>query len=139
MDKQVIAQKLESLRKCLVRIQDKSPNNAEILVNDVDLQDIIALNLSRAVQLSVNISAHLISELSLAVPNTMGKVFDTLSEAHIIDSVTALNLKKAVGFRNIAVHNYERINWLIVFAIAHKNLADFQSFAEQINDYIEQN
>ena len=94
MDKQVIAQKLESLRKCLVRIQDKSPNNAEILVNDVDLQDIIALNLSRAVQLSVDISAHLISELSLAVPNTMGKVFDTLSEAHIIDSVTALNLDR---------------------------------------------
>ena len=139
MDKQVIAQKLESLRKCLVRIQHKSPNNAEILVNDVDLQDIIALNLSRAVQLSVDISAHLISELNLAVPNTMGKVFDTLSEAHIIDSVTALNLKKAVGFRNIAVHNYERINWLIVFAITHKNLADFQSFAKQINDYINQN
>ena len=49
MDKQVIAQKLESLRKFLVRIQHKSPNNAEILVNDVDLQDIIALNLSRTV------------------------------------------------------------------------------------------
>ena len=69
----------------------------------------------------------------------MGKVFDTLSEANIIDSVTALSLKKAVGFRNIAVHNYERINWLIVFAITHKNLADFQSFAKQINDYINQN
>ena len=55
MDKQVITQKLES---CLVRIQDKSPNNAEILVSDLDLQDIISVNLSRAVQLSVDISAH---------------------------------------------------------------------------------
>ena len=138
MDKQIVAQKLESLRKCLLRIQDKSPEDAELLVNNIDLQDIIALNLSRAVQLSVDISAHLVSELNLAVPNTMGKVFDTIAEAGIISSEVADSLKKAVGFRNIAVHNYERINCLIVHAITHKNLADFKTFAKQISAYIDQ-
>lgn len=138
MDKQVIAQKLESLRKCVARIEAKSPKEAEILNQDIDLQDIIALNLSRAVQLSVDIGAHIIAELDSEAPETMGKTFDTLSEAGVIAQETALNLKKAVGFRNIAVHNYERINWIIVYAIIKNNLADFQAYAKQIDGHLAQ-
>jgi uncharacterized protein YutE (UPF0331/DUF86 family) len=44
----------------------------------------------------------------------------------------ASRLKKAVGFRNIAVHNYENINWEIVHSIAKQYLADFSEFAKVI-------
>ncbi len=44
----------------------------------------------------------------------------------------ALSLKKAVGFRNIAVHNYESINWVIVHAIVRNHLSDFAEFARLI-------
>ncbi len=39
---------------------------------------------------------------------------------------------KAVGFRNVAVHNYEAINWEIVFAICSKFLSDFQRFVAEV-------
>ena len=45
----------------------------------------------------------------------------------------AQRLKKAVGFRNIAVHNYEAINWDIVFAICKDHLADFRDFAAAVS------
>jgi len=45
MDRKVIEQKLESLCRCLKRIEAKCPANAEILAADFDLQDILALNL----------------------------------------------------------------------------------------------
>ena len=61
MDREVVEQKLESLRRCLQRIQAKCPADAESLVADFDLQDIVSLNLSRAVQLCVEIGAHLIA------------------------------------------------------------------------------
>lgn len=138
MDKQLIAQKIESLRRCILRLQDKIPSEVETLANDIDLQDIVSLNLSRAVQLCVDIGAHVISEQDLAPPETMGKTFQILQQANIIDTITAENLQKAVGFRNIAVHNYERINWLIVHAIVHKHMSDFSKFAKQIYNYIEQ-
>ena len=82
MDREVIEQKLESLRRCLKRIAEKCPAESEKLINDLDLQDIIALNLSRAVQLCVDIGA------------------SRPQQPHL-----ALRLKKAVGFLNIAVHN----------------------------------
>lgn len=56
MDREVIEQKLESLRRCLQRIETKCPAAAETLAADFDLQDIVALNLSRAVQLCVDIA-----------------------------------------------------------------------------------
>lgn len=136
MDKAIITEKLESLRKCVLRLQEKAPLNVNILLQDIDLQDIISLNLSRAVQLSVDIGAHLVASLDITTPNTMGKVFDALVEAKLIEGETGLSLKKAVGFRNIAVHSYEKINWLIVDAIIKTKLSDFQQYAHQIDAYL---
>ncbi|MEO8171368.1 MAG: hypothetical protein ABI575_10965, partial [Oxalobacteraceae bacterium] len=48
MDREVVEQKLESLRRCLQRIETKCPPDPETLMTDLDLQDIVALNLSRA-------------------------------------------------------------------------------------------
>ena len=61
MNREVIAQKLESLRHCLQRIESKCPADAETLATDPDLQDIVALNLSRAVQVCVEMGARIIA------------------------------------------------------------------------------
>jgi uncharacterized protein YutE (UPF0331/DUF86 family) len=132
MDRDLILVKLESLRRCIQRVSDKCPVNAETLVNDFDLQDILALNLSRAVQLSVDIGTHFVAELGVPPPDTMGQTFDVLSQAGLIEAGLASRLKKAVGFRNIAVHNYEAINWTIVHSIARNHLGDFIDFAKVI-------
>ena len=130
MDREIIAQKLESLRRCLQRIETKCPNDPSILISDIDLQDIISLNLSRAVLLCVDIGAHLISCMDLPPPNTMGQTFDQLEQSGLISADLATNLKKAIGFRNIAVHNYDAINWQIVYSIITNHLLDFTEFAK---------
>jgi uncharacterized protein YutE (UPF0331/DUF86 family) len=132
MDREVIEQKLESLRRCLRRIETKCPTDAATLAVDLDLQDIVALNLSRAVQICVDIGAHLIAGMDVPPPDTMGQTFDLLAQAGILDNELASNLKKAVGFRNIAVHNYESINWSIVHSIIQYHLEDFSAFAKVV-------
>lgn len=132
MDREVVEQKLESLRRCVHRIESKTPANAELLVTDLDLQDIVSLNLSRAVQLCVDIGAHLISGMEVPPPGTMGQTFDLLAQSGLIDAALAHNLKMAVGFRNMAVHNYDAINWHIVYSIAKNHLSDFSAFAEMV-------
>ena len=59
MDNELIEQKLESLRRCLQRIQEKCPSSAEVLTRDIDLQDIVSINLTRAIQLCVDIGEEL--------------------------------------------------------------------------------
>lgn len=132
MDRLIVERKLDSLQRCLARIAHKCPETAEVLKADIDLQDVLVLNLSRAVQVCVDLSTHLISELSLAPPDTMGEAFDRLATAGALDTALALRMKKAVGFRNIAVHAYDTMDWDIVFAIASRHLQDFADFARVI-------
>ena len=129
MDKQVIEQKLESLLRCVQRVREKCPASADMLAKKPDLQDILSLNLSRAVQLCVDIGAHLVAGMDVPPPATMGGTFDVLAEQEIIPLRLAERLKSAVGFRNIDVHNYEAINWTVVHSIATRHLDDFSDFA----------
>jgi uncharacterized protein YutE (UPF0331/DUF86 family) len=120
------------LRRCIQRIQDKCPDSAEALAQDMDMQDIISINLTRAIQLCVDIGAHLIASKNVTPPDTMGQTFNVLVGLGHISEELAASLKKAVGFRNIAVDNYEAINWQIVHAIATKHLGDFKEFATEV-------
>lgn len=136
MDKQLIQEKMESLRRCIIRIETKRPDRFEELESNLDLQDILSVNLERAVQLCVDIAAHILSQTESEPPETMANAFELLADKNIIQSSTAQSMKKAVGFRNIAVHNYQKINWEIVFNICHKKLDDFKVFAREINKQI---
>lgn len=137
MDREVVEQKLESLRRCLQRIQTKCPADANALAADLDLQDIVTLNLSRAVQLSVDIGAHLIAGMEVPPPGTMGQTFDLLAQQGVMGKELANGLKKSVGFRNIAVHNYDSINWHIVHSIVKNHLGEFSEFAKAIVEWLE--
>ena len=132
MDKDVVLNKLESLRRCVTRIQKKVPASSVLLQEDYDLQDIIVLNLERAVQTCVDIGLHLISERELPVPETMAETFHSLKLAGVIDEHTAIRMGKAVGFRNTAVHAYQEIDWEIVYRIVTEHLNDFRDFSRQI-------
>ena len=135
MDQVIFSQKLESLRRCIRRVEEKTPSNVEQLIQDPDIQDILVLNLTRAVQLSVDIGSHVISETEESAPTTMGDVFSTLEKLNVISPTVCGSMKKAVGFRNVAVHNYDVINWEIVFAICQTFLVDFRQFAKEISEY----
>ena len=132
MDEDLILGKLESLSRCLERIEEKTPASAEALKADFDRQDIISVNLERAVQACVDVGMHIISQRSLLLPDSMAGAFLALAKLSVIDNHTAVVMGKTVGFRNTAVHAYRTINWDIVFSICTKHLDDFRAFARQI-------
>jgi len=135
VDRVLIEQKLEALRRCVERVAGKCPDQKQDLMDDPDLQDIVVLNLTRAIQLCVDIASHIIASSAGSAPATMGQAFSTLAQLRVIDEATANRMKKSVGFRNIAVHNYEDVDWEIVHAICVKHLDDFQRFARSVAAY----
>ena len=126
----VILQKLDSIVRCIQRIEEKRPASVEELQQSVDLQDILMLNLERLVQRSVDIAGILIAERGLRpVPSTMADAFDVLFTNRLIDDPLRTRMRKAVGFRNMAVHEYDKISWTIVYRIVTIHLEDFKAFA----------
>ncbi|MCB0343274.1 MAG: DUF86 domain-containing protein [Pseudobdellovibrionaceae bacterium] len=134
MKNNVINEKIESLRKCLVRLEDKKPDDIAILRTDIDRQDIISVNLERAIQICVDIASYIISSQNLPAPTTMSESIAALEKVALISTKTSLSLQKAVGFRNISVHAYKKIDWDIVFSILHNHLNDFKAFVREIEE-----
>lgn len=99
MDRVVVEQKLESLRRCLQRVKTKCPADADTLAADFDLQDIVSMNLSRAVHLCVDIGAHLIASTEALPPDT--ETFEQLAQTGVIGYELALKLKKQWAFATL--------------------------------------
>ena len=107
MDKEVLEAKLAALIRCIHRVRSQEISSIEELENDIDKQDIIILNLQRAVQICVDIGNHILLDYSTETPTTMAETFKKMAQNKLISQNTAENLSHAVGFRNIAVHQYE--------------------------------
>ena len=137
MDRELIEAKLEALRQFVERIRSKTPATVDGLAGDADLQDIISVNLERAVQVCVDIAAHIIAESDEPPPTTMGASFDALHRLGVVPAEMALQMKRAVGFRNISVHAYQSVDWALVYEIITTRLDDFRRFAAAVAEELD--
>lgn len=132
MDKEVLETKLEALIRCVHRIKDQNILTLNELEENLDKQEIIILNLQRAVQICVDIGNHILLDYKTPTPSTMAETFKYLAQNNLISKDNAEDLSHAVGFRNIAVHQYEDIDCKIIFSIITSHLDDFKTFAGAI-------
>ena len=132
MEREIILAKFESLEKCVRRIEAQNVSDARELEENLDKQEVIILNLQRAVQICVDIGNHVLLDFPSATPSTMSETFRKMRENNLIADKTCENLSKAVGFRNIAIHQYEDVDCKIIFSIVEKHLCDFREFAKDV-------
>ena len=69
---------------------------------------------------------HIVSEKKLGIPQNSRDAFEVLEANNIIDNTLSNKLKPMVGFRNIAVHDYQNVNMKVVQTIIEKHLIDFE-------------
>jgi uncharacterized protein YutE (UPF0331/DUF86 family) len=98
----------------------------------MDAQDVIVLNLQRACEAAIDLAMHIVRIKVLGLPKDSKSAFDLLSQAQEISAELADKLKKMVGFRNIAVHDYRELNWDILIRIVQIECDDLAVFASQM-------
>ena len=135
LDQDLIARKIESLRRCVERLELVCPASSRELESSLDIQDILSINLERAIQLCVDIANHVIASQNGAPSETMGESFQRLTKTGVIDISIAEKLRTALGFRNLSVHAYDKIDWKRVWHIVQNDLNDFRKFAQEITNY----
>lgn len=131
MKNDVILNKISVIERCMNRVRDVYANDAGSL-KDFTKQDSIILNIQRACEASIDLAMHIVAEQKLGLPQTSRDAFDMLHKAIIIDENTAKRLKAMVGFRNIAVHDYQTVNIDILQQIVENHLGDFTDYTKQI-------
>ena len=123
----VILNKAANIERCLQRVLDVY-GGAPSSLDDLTKQDSIILNLQRACEASIDLAMHIVSRKKLGVPQSSRDAFELLAQAHLISEELMISLKGMVGFRNIAVHNYQALKLEVVVHIIEERLHDLNAF-----------
>lgn len=131
MKNDVILNKINVIERCVKRVREEYGDNPENLKN-ITKQDSIILNLQRACEASIDLAMHIIAEKKLGLPQSSREAFTLLETADILPSSLGQKMKAMVGFRDIAVHDYQEINLVILQKIVEIHLLDFMEFTKTI-------
>ena len=127
----IILNKIATIERCMKRIHEVYEGNPDTLT-DYTKQDSIILNILRACEASIDLSMHIVSERKLGVPKASREAFKLLQDASLIDETLAKTLMNMVGFKNVAVHDYQALQLEILQAILEKHINDFTQFTKVV-------
>ena len=131
MKDDVIINKIETIKRCIKRIEEEYANIPSNLENYTK-QDSIILNLQRMCEATLELGLHYIKIKKLEIPQTSKQIFEVLEKNGVIDKKISVNMQGMVGFRNIAVHDYQSLNIEILQKIIEKHLGDSLIIAKKI-------
>src|SRR5438034_11180212 len=92
--------RVATVDRCLQRIADVRGARSTTLL-PVDVEDIVLLNLQRAVQAVIDIAAHIVAVEGYGLPDSVAATFTMLEAQGMVDAVLASRLRGMAGFRNI--------------------------------------
>jgi len=122
MTDNIALNKAATIERCLKRINDEYKGREQFFLTDFNKQDVIVLNLLRAIEAAIGMCAYWIRKHHLGLPQSSQEMFSLLEEAKIIDHNLSEKLQNMISFRNIALHDYTRLNLAIVKNIIEKEL-----------------
>ncbi|MBI2320124.1 MAG: DUF86 domain-containing protein [Betaproteobacteria bacterium] len=106
----VLLNKAAIIERCLRRIGEEYQGHEPELDANFTRQDAIILNLLRACEASIDAAMHIVRQRRLGLPQESREAFRLLEGAGLLTEELSGDMQKMVGFRNIAVHDYRKIN-----------------------------
>lgn len=126
-----LAQKSARLERCVQRAREEHVSATHFL-SDFTRQDAAILNIQRACELAIDMGNMVIAFEGWGLPASAREVFSTLRQRAIIEADMALALERMVGFRNIAVHEYQVLDMTIVAAVIQRDIDCLPQFAGKL-------
>jgi len=128
VDRNILVAKVTTIEKCLNKVKDKRSASLDIFKADEDSQDIVLFNLMQAIQGCVDLAAHIVSDEEYGMAGNMNEFFYLLHGRSVISVDLQEKLIGAVGFRNLVVHEYAKLDLNLVYEIATHGIKDLEEF-----------
>ena len=128
----VLLNKAATIERCVARARQEYAAAGEHFATDFTRQDAAILNVQRACEAALDIGHHIVRRERLGLPQSARDVFDMLSAAGWVELALADAMKRMVGFRNIAVHDYQELLLPITVSVITEHLDEFLRFTAAI-------
>lgn len=131
-----IISKLERLDEYVEYLKDIQKVNKRSFLKDYHFYGLAERYLQLAIEIIVDIGKLIIVSENLKRPEDNGDIVSVLMDDKILSKKLGEKLVGIVNFRNILVHDYEKIDREIVYLKLQKNLGDFSLFKKDIIKYL---
>lgn len=131
MPDDVVMQKLASIDRCLRAVRDYVAGDLARL-NEPIVLDAVVLNLQRACEQAIDAACREVSRRGLGVPADSADAFTILEGEAVISRPVADRMRRMVGFRNVAVHEYRRLDPAVVRTVVAHRLGDFEALCREL-------
>lgn len=128
----VLLAKAATIERCVARAREAYHRDPNGFREDFTRQDAAILNIQRACQAALDMGQHLIRRERLGLPQGTRHIFTLLVQGGWLDSTRAEALKRMVGFRNIAVHDYQTLQLSITVTIITRHLDELLAFSQEM-------
>lgn len=126
----VLINKAATIERCVMRAKEEYEKSPATFASDHTRQDAAILNVLRACEAALDMGQHLVRRERLGIPQSSRDVFTLLAQAGWIEIALAERLQKMVGFKNIALHEYQALQISLVEAVITKHLGDFTAYSK---------
>ncbi len=132
VDKLLVGRKLAEIEVYINQINEYSSVSVATYDNNWKTQRIVERTLQMLIEICIDVANHLISDKNMRLPTGYADTFKVLMENKVISKELCKTMEKMAKFRNVIVHQYEKIDPVIVVSILHKNLGDFEKYKKAI-------
>ncbi len=130
--REVLYRKISAAERHLGRIREKQVVGLAEFLEDLDRQESLLFNLQMAIQNCIDIASHIVNEEGLGIAGSINELFYLLEERRILDRDLTERMVRAVGFRNLLVHEYGKVDLDIVYRVAQHDTRDLELFIKTI-------
>lgn len=132
VDKPLILRKLTELDEYLKQMGEFSSVALEEYSRDWKVQRIVERTLQMMIETCADIANHIISDRGYRTPDNYGDTFRVLHENGVLRNDLFEIMLKMARFRNIVVHQYDKVDEAIVIGILRNNLNNFKAYRDAI-------
>lgn len=128
----VMINKAATIERCVARAREEFAADPDGFASNHTRQDAAILNIQRACEAALDMGLHTIRKHKLGVTQSARDTFTLLERAGKIQPHTAESMKRMVGFRNVAVHDYQSLQLPITVNILEHHLGDFLQYSQEM-------
>ena len=132
VDEGLIGRKLAAIETYLGQLKEFSGFSLENYEADWKAQRAVERTLQILIEQCVDIANHLISDRAMRMPSGYSDTFKVLVENGVIDEELFRSLERMARFRNLIVHQYEKIDPAIVLKILRESLPDVDKYKKAV-------
>ncbi len=130
----IVLNKKERIERCIKQVRTYYGLSSEVpFEEDYLRQDAVALNLQRACEQCIDLANYVIKARKLGLPKESKDSFRLLAANRVIPADLARNLEGMVGFRNVLVHEYQRMDIHLMIEVIENRLDDLLLFTDLIS------